>query len=380
MSKKNTKSDFKSPCGGFMGLFAALAFFGLSIGAANAQDVMLKKNFGGSNTDTYSGVTATSDGIVAVGNSSAPSFNTGDWAGTAGKGGWDAIIVKYDKAGNVMWKKTFGGSGNEGYISVIATSDGGIVAVGYSGASSFNNGDWTGTAGKGSNDAIIVKYDNAGNVMWKKNFGGSDDDFYRSVTATSDGIVAVGYSIKDSFGNGSLINAIRQRGNVEAYGIDISPNMIEECRKRYTDIDFSVSTGEKLGFADETFDAVTICCVLHHLHDPQRFFEEVRRVLKHGGILIVGEPWNPFPIKQLMDYILSPLLRAGDNKTFTRKRLRRLFNKNCFTILPDSYEKEYMQVIKARSEYDHTFGKADIQHPTCAVAQRQAADLPRADR
>ena len=149
-------------------------------------------------------------------------------------------------------------------------------------------------------------------------------------------------------GNGSLITAIRQRGKIEAYGIDISPKMIEECRNRYEGIRFEISTGEKINFADDYFDAVTICCVLHHLHNPQKFFEEAHRVLKRGGILIVGEPWNPFPIKQMMDHILSPLLRAGDKKTFTRKRLYRLFDENGFSILPDSFEKDFMQIIKAR--------------------------------
>jgi len=149
-------------------------------------------------------------------------------------------------------------------------------------------------------------------------------------------------------GNGGLIQAIRQKTNAEAYGIDISPNMIEECRKRYDGINFAVSTGEVLTFEDGFFDVVTICCVLHHLHNPQKFFEEAYRVLKPDGVLIVGEPWNPFPIKQMADYILSPLLRAGDNKTFTRRRLHRLFEDNGFFILPDSYEQDFMQIIKAR--------------------------------
>jgi len=149
-------------------------------------------------------------------------------------------------------------------------------------------------------------------------------------------------------GNGSLLGALRRWYDIKAYGIDISPNMIEECRKQYSEIYFEAATGEEIGFNDGFFDAVIICCVLHHLHNPLKFFEEAHRVLKHGGILIVGEPWSPFPIKQLVDYILSPLLKAGDNKTFTRKRLHRLLEENGFTILPDSYEKDFMQIIKAR--------------------------------
>jgi len=65
-----------------------------------AQDVLWKKNFGGSDYDSYNSVTAVSDGVVAAGYSYASSFGTGDWAGVAGKGRVDAILVKYDGIAN----------------------------------------------------------------------------------------------------------------------------------------------------------------------------------------------------------------------------------------------------------------------------------------
>jgi len=163
--------------------------------------VVWKKNFGGNSDDYYRSVTAVSDGIVAVGNSSSESFGNGDWTDVTGKGYSDAIIVKYDNNGTVVWKKNFGGGGNDFYYSVTAVSDG-IVAVGHSYPESFGNGDWTDVTGKGGDDAIIVKYNNNGTVVWKKNFGGSGSDTYYSVTAVSDGIVAVGDSHPESFGNG----------------------------------------------------------------------------------------------------------------------------------------------------------------------------------
>jgi len=178
----------------------------------NSGNVVWKKNFGGSYNDRYHSVTAVSDGIIAAGYSN--SIGTGDWTGIAGKGGWDAIIVKYDNSGNVVWKKNFGGSSNDLYNSVTTVSDG-IIAVGSSVSGSFGNGDWAGITGKGGEDAIIVKYDNSGNVVWKKNFGGSGNDTYKSVATVSDGIIAVGSSVSGSFGNGDWAGIIG-KGNDNA--------------------------------------------------------------------------------------------------------------------------------------------------------------------
>jgi hypothetical protein len=119
--------------------------------------VLWKKNFGGVDGDYYNSVAATSDGIVAVGYSYENSFSNGDWTGMTLKGGSDAIIVKYDNTGNVLWKKNLGGNGWDEYSSVTTTTDG-IITVGNSSFNSFGNGDWLGISGKGDDDAIIVKY------------------------------------------------------------------------------------------------------------------------------------------------------------------------------------------------------------------------------
>ena len=142
------------------------------------------KNFGGTNGDYFtSAIEASDGGIIAVGYSNSTN------AGFTNKGDVDAIVVKYDNEGNQQWINNFGGSSSDYFHSVIETSDGCIVVVGYSNSTNagFNN--------KGYDDAIMVKYDRDGNQLWVKNFGGSDDDYLNSVIETSDkGIVAVGYS------------------------------------------------------------------------------------------------------------------------------------------------------------------------------------------
>jgi len=148
-------------------------------------------------------------------------------------------------------------------------------------------------------------------------------------------------------GNGKLIYEISRKAEIKAYGIDISPNMIKVCRQRYQGIDFKIMNSEKLLFDDGSFDLLTICCVLHHLDEPQDFFKESHRVLKMGGTLIVGEPWLPFGLG-LANWIL-PLLKPEDNKVFSHKHLKSLFVDNGFSIT-EIYKKEIKQVIKAKKK------------------------------
>jgi len=163
-------------------------------GRGGGIDVLQKNNFGGSGDDYFESVIATSDGgFVAVGHSDV--FD-GDWAaaGVTSKGNDDATIVKFNSSGAMVWAKNFGGTGGDYFNSVTSTSDGGFVAVGYS--SAFD-GDWAvaGVTGKGNHDATIVKFNSTGSMVWAKNFGGTGWEYLRSVTATSDGgFVAVGDS------------------------------------------------------------------------------------------------------------------------------------------------------------------------------------------
>jgi len=148
-------------------------------------DVVWQKTFGGSSDDYFYGITSTNDGYVAVGQSWP---NDKDLEGL-NKGSWDAIIVKYAFNGDVVWQKTFGGSDSDWFEGVTSTNDG-YVAVGYS---SSNDKDLEGL-NKGYADAIIVKYAFNGDVVWQKTFGGSYWDYFYGITLTEDGYVAVGYS------------------------------------------------------------------------------------------------------------------------------------------------------------------------------------------
>ncbi|MDR1087865.1 MAG: Ig-like domain-containing protein [Coriobacteriales bacterium] len=87
------------------------------------------------------------------------------------------------------WLKNYGGGAHDYFESVTPTTDGGFVAVGYS----YNVVDLAGNMR--FEDAIIARFDKNGNKVWFRNYGGSSDDYFYSVTPTTDGgFVAVGYS------------------------------------------------------------------------------------------------------------------------------------------------------------------------------------------
>ncbi|MCL1844515.1 MAG: class I SAM-dependent methyltransferase [Defluviitaleaceae bacterium] len=148
-------------------------------------------------------------------------------------------------------------------------------------------------------------------------------------------------------GNGTLICAISRKAKIHAYGVDISPKMIDECRARHPHIDFQVSVADELPFADNELDVVTMCCVLHHLDEPQNFFAEARRVLKTGGRLIVSDPWYPPPFKQFTEWIVFPLHNAGDKQLFTHKEFRDFFVENDLPVT-ETYYRGNVQTIMAK--------------------------------
>jgi len=98
-------------------------------------------------------------------------------------------------------------------------------------------------------------------------------------------------------GTGDLTRALARRvaPDGEVVLADINENMVNVGRRRLVDagvaqwVDFAIANAEKLPFADNAFDRVTIAFGLRNVTDKAAALAEMARVLKPGGQALILE-------------------------------------------------------------------------------------------
>ncbi len=147
-------------------------------------NIIWAKTYGGTNWDRVYSVQQTSDGGYIVGGWISPVVATLD----------DVFLIKTDANGNIIWAKTYGGTGDDQDNSVQQTSDGGYIVAG--GTDSF---------GAGTDDIFLIKTDANGNIQWAKTYGGISIDYAYSVQQTSDGgYIVAGWTLSFGAGDGDV--------------------------------------------------------------------------------------------------------------------------------------------------------------------------------
>jgi uncharacterized delta-60 repeat protein len=97
----------------------------------------------------------------------------------------DALVVRFDRSGNTLWGRVFGGRDTEQLYGIVALDDGGVAVAGY-----------TRSYGDGQSDAWVVRLDADGKQLWQRTFGGPENDKARSIAATADGGLIVAGSTR----------------------------------------------------------------------------------------------------------------------------------------------------------------------------------------
>jgi len=153
------------------------------------------KNYGGSRDDRGQSVVEVSGiGYALLGYSMS---NDGDVSNN--QGFHDNWVILIDPKGNIIWEKSYGFSGHDHAYNIIKTKDGNLFFNGFL--------DVTASRGLGSTEKVkqyikhgvgefwCHKIDLEGNILWRKYFGGTNNDrSYDSIETAEGNFIIVGSS------------------------------------------------------------------------------------------------------------------------------------------------------------------------------------------
>ena len=151
--------------------------------------LLWNKTYGGSNNDLANDIINTSDG----------NFLVIAYTSSFGAGGNDFYVLKIDENGTLLWNKTYGTSNHELAYAGVEDYDGNYVIVGY--------GD--------GNKYYVIKIDSNGSLIWQKSFSYGSVNYGRGISISDDGnYMVAGYSLVGSYYQIYLIKLDKNNGNV----------------------------------------------------------------------------------------------------------------------------------------------------------------------
>lgn len=112
---------------------------------------------------------------------------------TSNIGAYDYWILNIDENGDIIWRKNFGGSEIDLVYAMTKTLDGNYLIVGDTRSKDINVENLIGNA-----DVWAVKFNNSGSILWAKTYGGTQFESARDVVALTDGTFAIAASSRSS--------------------------------------------------------------------------------------------------------------------------------------------------------------------------------------
>ncbi len=231
-------------------------FWGIKLDANGTKQ--WRRYFGGTNNDrSYDAFETADGGFLMTGTSESVDFDKTD-----PKGSYDYWAVRLTSSGALVWTKSYGGAEIDNSYASIKANDGNYIMVGDSRSS-----DQDVTAPRGNADAWMVKFDDNGNKIWQKSFGGSQFDTAHSIVQRNNGdFILSGHSrsndgdLQSNNGyNDAWIFVVDQNGalkfqeTVGGSGLDFASDAIETSDNKIVavgnsesnDLDIPINKGSK---------------------------------------------------------------------------------------------------------------------------------------
>ncbi|MFT7251770.1 MAG: hypothetical protein ACI9FW_001514 [Flavobacterium sp.] len=183
-------------------------FYGLKLDANGNK--LWDKYFGGTQNDrVFDVVEANDGGFVMVGYSESSNFDVND-----NHGSYDYWVVKINAIGDLIWKKSYGGSELDQAYGIVKNLNNTYLITGTS-----NSMDGDISLNKGANDVWVINIDDNGALLWEKSFGGSGFDTSNSIRMISNGNFLISGHTRSVDGQ-----ITENKGENDFWAFTISPN------------------------------------------------------------------------------------------------------------------------------------------------------------
>ena len=109
-------------------------------------------------------------------------------------------------------------------------------------------------------------------------------------------------------GEGSRLSTLLP-SELAGWGVDTDSYAINLAQRQYPMHNFQISAGKKLPYKSDAFDLVYSAFVLEHVQNPANFLNEMIRVCRPGGHVIILCPNFGAPNRKSPNSAKSPLLK-----------------------------------------------------------------------
>jgi ubiquinone/menaquinone biosynthesis C-methylase UbiE len=121
-------------------------------------------------------------------------------------------------------------------------------------------------------------------------------------------------------------------------GVDISEKMLDMARLKLPDIEFIKASAIALPFENDSFDVAITVSAFHYFEYPVAALEEIRRILKPEGKLIVMDWCRDYWFCQAFDLFLK-IFDPAHKECYNQKELRSFLTASGFDIVDEKKQK-----------------------------------------
>ena len=140
-------------------------------------------------------------------------------------GGYDIYVAKYTPAGALVWAVSMGGDGLDQANYMTVDNNGNPTIIGQFQSTTLNAGAFS-LPNQGAEDIFIIHLDVNGNVVWAKSMGGSQTDRGEEVNADAQGNLFVTSIYQSTLTVGPSITAQGGGFNALIVKYDVSGNLL----------------------------------------------------------------------------------------------------------------------------------------------------------